>query len=172
MNSEELQKALERYNRERLAPARLERYLKEAIARKDGATKDETEVIRTLENCIEEAHQAIAKNEIDDLLQAFELIIRCAIVLRRPELKAVILSEQGTAANKSRIEKYKQLETLAIKLWEESDFYLMSTAARSPELRERINELADELVLPHPKERTIAEIWLPKSAKKSRKHSL
>jgi hypothetical protein len=148
--NEELLKKAERFNQDRLAPARLDRYLAVAQARKSNATDDEKEVICILEQSIQVAQHAIEKNDIDDLLHNFELIIRCAIVLQRPELKAAILSEHLRGATKAKSKKHKEerekIDLYMIELYENSKFKGHPfSAAGSIKLQNQVNARAKEL---------------------------
>ena len=100
--SDDFIKNVERYNQDRLAPARLEYYLKAAQARKETATNDELVMIRILEGSIQTAHQAILKNDIDDLLQAFERVIKYTVKLNLTDYETDIKRKQAAKGGKGK----------------------------------------------------------------------
>ena len=117
----ELRERIERYNRGRRAPARLEYYLKAAQARKE-PTNDEAKMIRILEDSIQTAQQAIFKNDIDDLLQAFERVIRLTVELNLPEHDKVMERANQKKRNANRVKNFKEKELRAIKLYENGNW--------------------------------------------------
>jgi hypothetical protein len=86
--------------------------LKAAQVREETATSDETRMIRILEDSIQRVHQAILKNDIDDLLQAFERVLRYTVKLNLPEHDKVIVGEKQSEAgrvNKGKIKGFAQM---------------------------------------------------------------
>lgn len=91
--NEELREFFRRYQQTYPAPASLNHYLKAAQARKTSATDNEAEIIRILEQNIEEAKLGIEKGDIDLFAQAFERVIRRAVELNLPEMEATARSD-------------------------------------------------------------------------------